>query len=307
MLNRDYWPELPLKAWEDTYHTLHMWTQIVGKIRLGLAPLQNHWWNVALYVNARGLTTSPIPYKGREFEIQFDFLNHQLQLRTSDGKDRAFALSPKSVAAFYLELFSMLRDAGIDVHINPKPQEVPDPTPLDQDETHASYDPEYANRLWRVLLSTDLLLKEFRARFIGKSSPSHFFWGSFDLCCTRFSGRRAPPRKGVISSEAYSHECSSLGWWPGGGDVKGPAFYAYMAPEPKGYSAQPIQPERASYHDLMRECLLMYDDVRRAKSPGIEILEFAQSTYEAGASLAGWDRESLERKAGLQPGSKKPT
>jgi hypothetical protein len=301
------WPELPLKEWEDTFHTLHMWTQIVGKIRLGLAPLQNHWWNVALYVNARGLTTSPIPYKGREFEIQFDFLNHQLQLRTSDGTDRALALSPKSVAAFYRELFSMLRGAGIDVQINPKPQEVPDPIPLDQDETHASYDPEYANRLWRVLLSTDLVLKEFRARFIGKSSPAHFFWGSFDLCTTRFSGRRAPPRKGVISSEAYSHECSSLGWWPGGGDVKGAAFYAYMAPEPAGYSAQPIQPQRASYQEQMRECLLMYDDVRRAKSPRAEILEFAQSTYDAGANLAAWDRDALERKAIPQPGSKKPT
>jgi hypothetical protein len=304
MLNRDYWPELPLKAWEDTYHTLHMWTQIVGKIRLGLAPLQNHWWNVALYVNARGLTTSPIPYKGREFEIQFDFLNHRLELQTSDGIGRALGLSPKSVAAFYRELFSMLRDAGIDVQINPKPQEVPDPIPLDRDETHASYEPEYASRLWRILLSTDLVLKEFRARFIGKSSPAHFFWGSFDLCCTRFSGRRAPPRKGVISSEAYSHECSSLGWWPGGGDVKGPAFYAYMAPEPPGYSAQLVRPEGASYQDQMRECLLMYDDVRRAKSPRAEILEFAQSTYEAGANLAGWDRESLERNARPQQGPK---
>jgi hypothetical protein len=291
------WPELPLKEWEETFHTLHMWTQIVGKIRLGLAPLQNHWWNVALCVNARGLTTSPIPYQGREFEIQFDFLNHQLELRTSDGIERALALSPKSVAAFYRELFSMLRDAGIDVQINPKPQEVPDPILLDQDETHASYDPEYANRLWRVLLSTDLVLKEFRARFIGKSSPVHFFWGSFDLCTTRFSGRRAPPRKGVISSEAYSHECSSLGWWPGGGEVKGPAFYAYMAPEPAGYSGQLVRPEGASYQDQMRECLLMYDDVRRAKSPRAEILEFAQSTYEAGANLAAWDRDALERKA----------
>jgi len=300
------WPELPLKAWEDTYHTLHMWTQIVGKIRLELAPLQNHWWNVALYVNARGLTTSPIPYQGRDFEIQFDFLNHQLQLRTSDGTDRALALSPKSVAAFYRELFSMLRGAGIDIQINPKPQEVPDPIPLDHDETHASYDPEYANRLWRILLSTDLVLKEFRAQFIGKSSPVHFFWGSFDLCTTRFSGRRAPPRKGVISSEAYSHECSSLGWWPGGGDVKGAAFYAYMAPDSPGCSVQPIQPERRAYHDLMRECLLMYDDVRRAKSPGTEILEFAQSTYGAGANLAAWDRDALERKAIPQPGSKKP-
>jgi hypothetical protein len=291
------WPALPLEEWEDTYHTLHMWTQIVGKIRLGLAPLQNHWWNVALYVNTRGLTTSPIPYQGRAFEIQFDFVHHRLELRTSDGGERAIALSPKSVAAFYRELFSTLRQAGIDVQINPKPQEVPHPIPLDRDDTHASYDPEYANRLWRILLSTDLIFQEFRARFIGKSSPVHFFWGSFDLCCTRFSGRGAPPRKGIITSEAYSHECSSVGWWPGGGDVKGPAFYAYMAPEPAGYGDQPVRPQGAIYPSNLHEFVLMYEDVRRATSPRTEILEFAQSTYEAGASLAGWDRKSLERAA----------
>jgi hypothetical protein len=291
------WPALPLEEWEETYHTLHMWTQIVGKIRLGLAPLQNHWWNVALYVNTRGLTTSPIPYQGRAFEIQFDFIRHRLELRTSDGGERAFTLSPKSVAAFYRELFSTLRQAGIDVQINPKPQEVPNPIPLDQDDTHASYDPEYANRLWRILLSTDLVFQEFRARFIGKSSPVHFFWGSFDLSCTRFSGRRAPPRKGIITSEAYSHECSSVGWWPGGGDVKGPAFYAYTAPEPAGYGDQPVRPQGAVYPSKLREFVLMYDDVRRATSPRAEILEFAQSTYEAGANLAGWDRKSLERAA----------
>jgi uncharacterized protein DUF5996 len=291
------WPALPLEEWEETYHTLHMWTQIVGKIRLGLAPLQNHWWNVALYVNTRGLTTSPIPYQGRAFEIQFDFVHHRLELRTSDGGERALALSPKSVAAFYRELLSTLRQAGIDVQINPKPQEIANPIPLDRDETHASYDPEYANRLWRILLSTDLVFQEFRARFIGKSSPVHFFWGSFDLCCTRFSGRRAPPRKGIITSEAYSHECSSVGWWPGGGDVKGPAFYAYTAPEPAGYGDQPVRPQSAVYPSKLREFVLMYDEVRRATSPRDEILEFAQSTYEAGANLAGWDRKSLERAA----------
>jgi hypothetical protein len=291
------WPALPLEEWEETYHTLHMWTQIVGKIRLGLAPLQNHWWNVALYVNTRGLTTSPIPYQGRSFEIQFDFVHHRLELRTSDGGERALELSPKSVAAFYRELLSTLRQAGIDVQINPKPQEVPNPIPLDKDETHASYDPEYANRLWRILQSTDLVFQEFRARFIGKSSPVHFFWGSFDLCCARFSGRRAPPRKGVITSEAYSHECSSVGWWPGGGDVKGPAFYAYMAPEPAGYGDQPVRPQGAVYPSKLHEFVLMYDDVRRATSPRAEILEFAQSTYEVGANLAGWDRKSLERAA----------
>ncbi|MGA2979378.1 MAG: DUF5996 family protein [Terriglobales bacterium] len=289
------WPALPLEEWEATYHTLHMWTQIVGKIRLALAPLENHFWNVALYVSPRGLTTAPIPYCGSTFEIQFDFVNHRLELRTSDTQ-RALALSPKSVAAFYRELFALLRGAGIDVQINPKPQEVPNPIPLDRDDTHASYDPEYANRLWRILRSTDIVLQEFRARFIGKASPVHFFWGSFDLCCTRFSGRRAPPRRGIITSESYSHECSSVGWWPGGGDVAGPAFYAYIAPEPAGLSEQRARPAAASYHSRLREFVLMYDDVRRATSPRAEILEFAQSTYEAGANLAGWDRAALERK-----------
>jgi hypothetical protein len=289
------WPALPLEEWEATYHTLHMWTQIVGKIRLALTPLQNHFWNVALYVNPQGLTTSPIPYRGSTFEIQFDFVNHRLKLQTSDG-ERALALAPKSVAAFYREIFALLHGAGIEIQINPKPQEVPNPIPLDQDGTHASYDPEYANRLWRILRSTDIVLQEFRARFIGKASPVHFFWGSFDLCCTRFSGRRAPPRKGIITSESYSHECSSVGWWPGGGDVAGPAFYAYTAPEPAGCSEQPVRPPAAMYHSKLREFVLMYEDVRRATSPHREILQFAQSAYEAAADLAGWDRAALERK-----------
>jgi hypothetical protein len=291
----DQWPALPLQEWEDTYHTLHLWTQIVGKIRLELTPLQNHWWNVALYVNTHGLTTSPVPYGGGAFELQFNFIDHRLELRTSEGHDHSIALMPQSVAAFYRETFAMLRGAGIDVQINPKPQELPNPIPLDQDQTHASYDPEYANRLWRILLSIDNVLQEFRARFIGKCSPVHFFWGSFDLCCTRFSGRRAPPRPGIITREAYSHECSSLGWWPGGGEIKGPAFYAYMAPEPAGYSASLSLPAGGLYQDQMREFLLMYDEVRVAKSPRAEILEFAQRTYEAGANLAGWDRVALER------------
>lgn len=288
---------MPLEEWRDTYGTLHMWTQIVGKIRLGLAPLENHWWNTALYVNARGLTTSAIPYQGKAFEIQFNFVDHRLEVRTSDGTERAFALLPKSVATFYRELFALLRELGIGVEINPKPQEVADPILLDQDERHASYNREYVNRLWRILLSTDLVFQEFRARFIGKSSPVHFFWGSFDLCTTRFCGRPAPPRHGVITSEAYSHECSSLGWWPGGGAVKGPAFYAYTAPEPPGYATWPVRPAAAKYDANLHEFLLMYDDVRQAKSPPSEILDFAQSTYEAGASLARWDRESLERKS----------
>jgi hypothetical protein len=272
-----------------------MWTQIVGKIRLALTPLYNHWWNVSFYVNARGLTTSPIPYAGRAFEIQFDFIDHRLELFTSDGLVRGFALAPKSVAAFYRELFSLLQEAGIRVQINPKPQETPNPIPLDQDETHASYDAEYANRFWRILLSADFVLQEFRSRFLGKSSPVHFFWGSFDLACTRFSGRPAPPRKGIISSEGYSHECSSVGWWPGGGNVKGPAFYAYSAPEPAAYGEQPVAPRAASYDRNLHEFLLPYEDVRKAASPASEILQFAQTTYEAGANLAHWDRASLER------------
>jgi hypothetical protein len=288
------WPALPLEEWEPTYRTLHMWTQIVGKIRLTLAPLENHFWNVALYVNTRGLTTSPIPYRGGTFEIQFDLVRHRLELKTAD-RERAFALAPQSVAAFYRELFFLLDGVGLEVQINRKPQEVPDPILFDQDETHASYDPVYAHRLWRILRSTDIVLQEFRARFIGKSSPVHFFWGSFDLCCTRFNGRRAPARKGVITSESYSHECSSVGWWPGGGDVAGPVFYAYMAPEPAGCGEQKVRPAGARYQGKLREFLLMYDDVRRATSPRDEILEFAQSTYEAGATLAGWDRLALER------------
>jgi hypothetical protein len=293
-MDQQDWPALPLEEWEATYRTLHLWTQIVGKILMALTPLVNHFWNVALYVNTRGLTTSAIPYRGRTFEIQFDFVHHRLELRTSDD-ERGMALAPKSVAAFYRELFSLLRGAGIDVQINPKPQEVANQIPFDQDDIHASYDAEYANRLWRILRSTDIVFHEFRARFIGKASPVHFFWGSFDLCCTRFSGRRAPPRKGVITSEAYSRECISVGWWPGGGDVAGPAFYAYSAPEPQGLSEAAVRPAAAAYQNKMHEFLLMYDDVRRAASPRDEILEFAQSTYQAGANLADWDRTSLER------------
>jgi len=289
------WPALPLPEWEDTYRTLQLWTQIVGKVRLELTPLENHWWNTALYVNARGLTTSPIAYRGGAFEMDFDFLNHRLELRTSKGREDAIALAPKSVAAFYRETLAMLERAGIQVELNPKPQELPNPIPLDQDETHAAYDPDYANRWWRVLVSSDGVFREFRARFMGKSSPVHFFWGSFDLCTTRFCGRPAPPRRGVITREAYSQECSSLGWWPGGGAIEGPAFYAYMAPEPAGYATRPSLPVGGFYHEPMHEFLLGYDDVRRAKSPREEILEFAQQTYSAGADLADWDRAALER------------
>ena len=289
------WPALPLEEWEDTYQTLHLWTQIVGKVRLVLTPLENQWWNSALYVNARGLTTSPIAYDGGAFEMEFDFISHRLELRISSGREDSIALAPKSVAAFYREVFAMLGSAGIKVHINPMPQELPNPIPLDQDETHASYDREYAHRWWRILLACDGVFREFRAHFVGKASPVHFFWGSFDLAATRFCGRRAPPRKGIITSEAYSEECSSLGWWPGGGEIKGPAFYAYMAPEPGGYATRASLPAGAFYHQQMHEYLLMYDDVRRASSPREEILKFAQATYSAGAELAKWDRAALER------------
>jgi hypothetical protein len=296
-LNQDSWPELPLEAWQDTYATLHMWTQIVGKVRLALSPRINHWWEVALYVNARGLTTSAIPYNGMNFEVQFDFIDHKLVIQTSWGPSKTLALKPQSVAAFYAEFMSALRSLGIDVKIWTMPQEVPNPVPFDRDMQHASYDPEYAHRFWQVLVLCDNIFQEFRAGFIGKDSPVHFFWGSFDLCVTRFSGRRAPERVGAdpVTREAYSHEVISAGFWPGGGDIKGAAFYAYAAPEPTGFASQPVRPAEAFYPPQMKEFLLMYDDVRRSTSPRQALLGFLQSTYEAGANLAHWDRKELER------------
>ena len=293
------WPELPLEAWRDTYATLHMWTQIVGKVRLALSPKLNHWWEVPLYVTSRGLTTSPIPYDGGIFEIQFDFIHHRLVIHTNWDLERVMALSPRSVADFYREFMECLAALGIQVKIWKMPCEVPNPIPFDRDTEHASYDPEYANRFWRILVSTDEIFKEFRARFIGKSSPVHFFWGSFDLAVTRFSGRRAPPREGAdsITREAYSHEVISAGFWPGGGDIKGAAFYAYAAPEPAGFAQAPVRPEVAFYHSQMHEFFLMYDLVRRAPSPKTALMEFLESTYDAGASLGNWNREELERPA----------
>ena len=230
------WPALPMEQWKDTCATLHMWTQIVGKVRLALTPLINHWWNVPLYVNARGLTTSAIPYRHRPFELCFDFLDQQLVLQMSDGTSKAFPLSAMSVADFYEKVMGMLQSSGIEVKIWHMPVEVADPIPFDQDRVHASYDPEAAQRFWRILLSVQCVFEEFRSRFVGKCSPIHFFWGSFDLAVTRFSGRPAPERSGVdrITREAYSHEVSSVGFWPGGGTVSGPAFYSYSAPEPPG-------------------------------------------------------------------------
>jgi hypothetical protein len=296
-LKPDSWPELPLEACQDTYATLHMWTQIVGKVRLALSPRINHWWGVALYVNARGLTTSAIPYNGGNFEIQFDFIDHTLIIQTSWGSSKTLALKAQSVAAFYAEFMSALRSLGIEVKIWTMPNEVPNPVRFELDTQHASYDPESAHRFWQILILCDNIFQEFRAGFIGKDSPVHFFWGSFDLCVTRFSGRRAPERAGAdsITREAYSHEVISAGFWPGGGDIKGPAFYAYAAPEPTGFAEQPVQPAAAFYHPQMKEFLLMYDDVRRAASPREALLGFLQSTYEAGANLARWDRKALER------------
>ena len=290
------WPDLPLAAWKDTYATLHMWTQIVGKVRKTLTPLINHWWNVTLYVNSRGLTTSPIPHGLGTFEMQFDFLDHKLILETSEGATRTLELKPRSVADFYQEVMGTLHSLGIAVEIHASPDEVPNPIPFAEDRTHASYDPEYANRFWRILLSTEVVFQEFRSRFIGKCSPVHFFWGSFDLAVTRFSGRRAPERPGAdaMTREAYSHEVISAGFWPGGGDI-GPAFYSYTAPAPPGLDKASIRPAGALYHPQLAEFVLMYDDVRRAANPKAALLDFLQSTYEAGANLAKWDRAALER------------
>jgi hypothetical protein len=241
--SRDSWPALPLASWQDTYATLHMWTQMVGKVRMALTPLVNHWWNTTLYVSPRGLTTSKIPYRDRSFELCFDFLDHQLRLNTSDGLSKSLPLVARSVADFYQEFMSMLRDAGIEVKIWKMPVEVPNPIAFDCDREHASYDPASAQRFWRVLLAIDRVLNEFRAQFIGKCSPVHFFWGSFDLTVSRFSGRRAPERPGAdaMTREAYSHEVSSVGFWPGSGNIQGPAFYSYTAPAPSTFVKAPTK------------------------------------------------------------------
>jgi hypothetical protein len=291
------WPELPQEAWQETYATLQLWTQVVGKVRLALSPRINHWWEVPLYVNARGLTTSAIPFGEGLFEVQFDFIDHKLQIQTSWGSSKNLPLKPQSVADFYAAFMSALNSLGIEVKIWTMPCELPNPIRFELDTQHKSYDPESAHRFWQILISCENVFQEFRARFIGKDSPVHFFWGSFDLCVTRFSGRRAPPRPGAdsITREAYSHEVISAGFWPGGGDVKGAAFYAYAAPEPAGLSEQKIRPAKAFYHPQMKEFLLMYDDVRQATSPRQALLDFLQSTYEAAANLAHWDRKALEK------------
>jgi hypothetical protein len=291
------WPALPLDSWNDTRATLHMWTQMVGKVRLRLTPLVNHWWNVPLYVTARGLTTSRIPYEQKAFELWFDFIGHRLVLETSDGIVKTIPLAPRSVADFYREFMEMLRSAGITVKIWPMPVEIPDPIRFDQNRVHASYDPASAEKFWRILLSAAAVFTQFRSEFIGKCSPVHFFWGSFDLAVSRFSGRRAPERPGAdaVTREAYSHELSSVGFWPGGGAVKDAAFYSYTSAEPPGFKEAPVRPGAAYYERQIGEFILMYENVRQAESPSAALLEFCKTTYEAGANLGNWDRKALER------------
>lgn len=295
------WPALPLDSWRETYATLHMWTQIVGKVRMRLTQLVNHWWNVPLYVSSRGLTTSNIPYGARSIEIRFDFVAHRLVLECSDGLVKEFALRPMSVADFYREFMEMLRSAGVEVSIWKMPVEIPDPIPFDEDRVHASYDAERVETFWRILLSVDAVLHRFRSGFTGKVSPVHFFWGSFDLAVTRFSGRPAPERPGAdnMTREAYLHEVSSVGFWPGAG-ISGPAFYSYAAPEPTGFREARVRPEAAKYDAKLGEFILMYDDVRKVESPSAELLAFCQSTYDAAAELGKWDRQLLERDAGAK-------
>jgi Family of unknown function (DUF5996) len=291
------WPSLPLESWEDTRATLHMWTQIVGKVRLALTPLVNHWWNVPLYVSARGLTTSSMSYENVVFELEFDFVDHQLVLKSSDGSVKKLPLAPRSVADFYKECMSMLRAEDINVSIWKMPVEIANPVPFDQDHVHASYDPEAVRKFWRILASSNTVFQDFRSRFIGKSSPVHFFWGSFDLAVSRFSGRRAPERPNTdrITREAYSHEVSSVGFWPGSGDVKEAAFYSYASPEPEGFKEYRAGPDAASYRKELGEFLLPYQAVRRLSSPSAALLDFCQTTYEGAATLAKWDRAALEK------------
>jgi len=290
------WPALPYAHWKDTFHTLHMWTQIVGKVRLALSCHLNHWWEVPFYVSARGLTTSPIPYGGGIFEVEFDFAEHVLRIETSRSETELLDLAPRSVSDFYREFMASLKSLGIEVKIWPMPVEIPNPIRFDQDTIHASYDPSYAERFWHILVSLQPVFQQFRGRFIGKNSPTHFFWGSFDLAVTRFSGRRAPERPGAdkMTSEAYSHEVSSVGWWPGDGELAGPAFYSYAAPEPAGFRDHRVKPAQARYDDRLKEFLLLYDDVRTAADPRAATLDFCQSTYDAAAKLGNWDRASLE-------------
>jgi hypothetical protein len=300
--SRHPWPALPLDAWEDTFATLHRWMQIVGKVRLSYTPWINHSWHVTLYPTARGLTTSPIPHPAGALSIDFDFIDHRLVVTTAAGATRALALRPQSVASFYAELLDTLADMGMPVRIVPRPNEIEDDTAFPEDRAHAAYDAESASRCWRVLVDSARVLQAFRARFIGKCSPVHFFWGSFDLAVTRFSGRTAPPHPGGVphladwvAREAYSHEVSSCGFWPGGGPTRFPLFYAYAYPEPDGFAKAAVTPGDAFYSADLREFVLPYDAVRESSAPDETLLAFLQSTYAAAADLAHWDRPALER------------
>jgi hypothetical protein len=299
------WPDLPYAEWSETVATLHMWTQIVGKIRLQQTPWTNHSWHVPLYVTARGLSTSPIPCGGRVLEISFDFLDHRLVLQSVDGARRQVALEPRPVADFYAAVLENLRALDFDIPVSTTPSEIPDAIPFEMDTVHHQYDPEYATRFWRALVQCDRVFKEFRARFIGKCSPVHFFWGSFDLAVTRFSGREAPPHPGGVPNfpdwvarEAYSHEVSSAGFWPGGGGVDEAAFYSYAYPAPAGFAEAGIRPDGAFWSEPLAEFLLPYHAVQQASSPDEVLLDFLQSTYEAAADLGAWDRAALERELG---------
>jgi hypothetical protein len=301
-LNDETWPALPLGEWADTYATLHRWTQIVGKVRLKQSPWINHSWHVTLYVTSRGLTTSAIPHGNKTFEIEFDFINHQLAIRTSDGGLRNLPLRPQSVAAFYRELMAALGNLNVPVAIYPRPNEMEDATPFPLDETRSAYDADAVQRFWRALVQVDRVFKVFRARFIGKCSPVHFFWGSFDLAVTRFSGRPATRHPGGVPNlpdwvarEAYSHEVSSAGFWPGGSGIDHAAFYSYAYPEPKGFKKVAVGPAGAVYHPTLSEFILPYESVRAASDPDATLIEFLHSTYRAAAKLAKWDRAALER------------
>ena len=306
------WPQLPVATWRDTYTTLHLWTQIAGKVRLVRSPWLNHSWHVALYVTARGLTTSPIPDRTRTFQIDFDFIDHALRISCSNGAQRQFALAGLSVATFYAAVMTALAELGIDVEINQMPNELPEPIKFSLDHQHASYDPDAVRRLFQILVNADRVFKQFRTGFLGKASPVHFFWGSFDLAVTRFSGRRAPRHPGgvpnlsdAVACEAYSHEESSAGFWPGGGAIDYPAFYSYAYPEPAGFRAVKARPDAAFFSEALGEFILPYDAVRSADDPDRALLEFLQSTYEAAANAAQWDREALECPPG-QPGVVRP-
>jgi hypothetical protein len=300
--NDENWPDLPYPAWADSCATLQLMTQVVGKIRLAKSPWVNHSWHVTLYVTPRGLTTSPIIDGQRQFQVDFDFIDHQLLIEVSDGQRASLPLAPMSVAEFYTRVMGLLQQLGIDVTIDRMPNEVAEPIRFDHDTTHASYDPDYVNRFWRVLLQTDRVFKQFRARFTGKSSPVHFFWGSFDLAVTRFSGREAPPHPGgipnlpdSITREAYCREVSSAGFWPGGGPIDYPAYYSYAYPTPDGFGEQGVRPGAAFYDAQLGEFLLPYSAVREADDPDAMLLEFLQTSYEAAAVLADWNRVHFER------------